>query len=58
MICYKDRTFCSSPDCKNECGRKITEDEKVYAKKLGLLVSYAYFCNKEPMEKKSADLQT
>lgn len=46
MICYKDKTFCASPNCKNECGRKITLDEHMYANEQGLYVAYAYFCGK------------
>lgn len=52
MICFKDKTFCASPNCTNECGRKMTEDE---AKELeranlpdqwdgSLNVAYGYFC--------------
>ncbi len=25
MFCYHDRTFCSSPNCKNKCGRQLTK---------------------------------
>lgn len=27
-MCYMDRTYCSSPNCKNECGRQFTEEDK------------------------------
>ena len=27
MICYKDTTFCASPNCKNKCGRKLTKKD-------------------------------
>ena len=26
MICYRDTTFCVSPNCKNECGRQLTDE--------------------------------
>lgn len=26
MMCYLDTTFCSSPNCKNKCGRKPPDD--------------------------------
>ena len=26
MICYKDMTFCISPNCENKCGRKLTRE--------------------------------
>jgi len=50
MTYYLDRTYCGSPNCQNECGRKLTEQHKcdltdlldagyTYAH-----VSYAYFC--------------
>ncbi len=28
MICYRDMTFCVSPDCTNKCGRKLTAEIK------------------------------
>jgi len=42
---FKDRCYCASPNCINECGRKMTEDEKRLAAAHGELVSYAYFCD-------------
>lgn len=44
MICYKDRSFCVSPMCKNECGRKLTKEILEEAKEYGLPVSCMYFC--------------
>jgi hypothetical protein len=47
---YLDKTFCASPNCKNECDRKMTANEKNYLDKLNLengfpiLVCHAYFC--------------
>ncbi len=25
---FKDKTFCASPDCVNQCGRQMTDHEK------------------------------
>lgn len=25
---FKDKTFCASPNCNNECGRKMSDAEK------------------------------
>jgi hypothetical protein len=25
---YNDRTYCGSPDCHNECGRKMSDEDK------------------------------
>lgn len=34
MICYKDRGWCSkSEECNENCFRRLTEEEKVKAKK-------------------------
>lgn len=44
MICFKDKTFCASPNCKNECGRKMTPREEIESDKAGLPVSYSDFC--------------
>ena len=44
---YLDKTFCKSPNCKNECGRRMTEEERNKLLKLPYeLVSYDYFCGK------------
>jgi hypothetical protein len=45
---YLDRAFCASPNCKNDCGRKMTEYERANLKYWhGQVVSYAYFCGEE-----------
>lgn len=44
MICWRDTTYCASPDCINECGRKMSEEVKKEADKSTLPVAYAYFC--------------
>lgn len=49
MITYKDKTFCSSPACKNECGRKITTEQHQEANRLMILICWGYFCG-EPIE--------
>jgi hypothetical protein len=41
---YLDRTFCASPNCKNECGRKMTEEQR-NRRPENMPVSYAYFCD-------------
>ncbi len=33
MMGYKDRTYCSQKNCKNECARKFTEKDHVEAVK-------------------------
>ena len=58
MIVFRDKTFCSSPHCTNECGRKMTaaeEDELVSLNAPdqwdGVLgVSYGYFCGEPEPE--------
>ena len=43
-----DKTFCASPNCKNECGRKMTEQEKRELESFNeynwVAVSQGYFC--------------
>ena len=51
-MCYKDKTFCASPQCKNECGRQMTNEEKEHIKTQKEWVSYAYFCGQPDEEKK------
>lgn len=48
MLCFNDRTYCNSPDCQNECGRKMTEKVLEQARKAGLPIAYAYFCGEPP----------
>ncbi len=47
MISYKDKTFCASKSCQGLCGRKLTEEDRKNAKKLGLPICMSYFCNVE-----------
>lgn len=53
---FLDKIFCASPKCKNECGRKMTKEEKKYLKHLAckdepwLVVSHAYFCGEPEAE--------
>lgn len=35
MMCYKDRTFCVSENCTNECDRQLTPEIVEAAKKWG-----------------------
>lgn len=45
---YKDRTFCISPNCVNNCGRKLTENIRKDAKAWwggdDAPISVGYFC--------------
>ena len=50
----KDRTYCASPKCENNCGRKASqEDKKFFARHPWYPVSYAYFCG-EPEEEETS----
>jgi hypothetical protein len=49
MICYKDRTFCSS-EGEHTCGREITPEEIREAERMGLPIAYSEFCNPPPNE--------
>lgn len=46
MMCFRDRTYCNSVNCKNECGRQLTQEIKDAANKAGMYISYSYFCGK------------
>ena len=42
MICYKDRTYCSSKECKNKgCSKRLTEEVWKEASDFGLPVAYS-----------------
>lgn len=55
MIPFRDKTFCASPQCKNECGRKMTKKEEEQLERMrekdwtSVGVMQAYFCG-EPDE--------
>lgn len=54
MFCYRDSTFCISPNCENECGRKLTPEIEAAAKQWwkqiapddegGAPIAMSYFC--------------
>lgn len=44
MMCFRDRTYCNSKNCNNECGRQLTQEVWDSAEKSGLPVAYSYFC--------------
>lgn len=52
---FLDKTFCASPNCENECGRKMTLSEQSSLTAMAVLmnpdgkdiivpVSWGYFC--------------
>lgn len=48
--CYRDKTYCMSPGCKNECGRKMSEEvRQLLARDEYGRTSYGYFCG-EPSQ--------
>ncbi len=57
MMCFLDRTFCGSPNCKGECGRAWTPElseraekwwnPKDEPEKRGMApIALSYFCGK------------
>lgn len=58
MITFRDKTFCASPGCANECGRKMSDEERAQIYKMAELyadevlpVCYGYFCGDESSQK-------
>lgn len=54
---FKDKTFCASIYCKNECGRKMTKKEYTELDNImkanptePMLVSWGIFCGKAKEE--------
>lgn len=47
MITYKDKCFCASKVKRHTCGRKISEEDKKRAEKLGFPVAYGFFCGED-----------
>lgn len=51
MLCFHDTTYCASPNCANQCGRKFTQalaDEAIASRQV---VAFAYFCGSPGDEK-------
>ena len=44
VISFRDRTWCASPDCKGECGRKMTPEIRETASKQTLPIAWGNFC--------------
>lgn len=47
---YRDKTYCASPNCTNECGRKMLEWERKEVQREEIPVCYAYFCDVPKVE--------
>lgn len=50
---FLDKTFCASPNCKNECGRKMAEEEQLLLETIlewERFISWAYFCGEPKHE--------
>lgn len=46
-----DQTYCASPNCINECGRKLSDKHKQELNINGFdRISYAYFCGVNPKD--------
>lgn len=52
MLCYKDKTFCASPNCKNECNRKMSIGEIADLIGNDMPIAWGYFCG-EPTTRSS-----
>jgi len=54
MIPFKDKTYCASPNCNNECGRKLTDEEAAQFDSLNKdgkwAIYYGYFCDEPKPE--------
>jgi hypothetical protein len=49
IVCWRDKTWCASSNCKNECGKKMPPDVKSAADNCAWPISYAYFCGELEM---------
>jgi hypothetical protein len=57
MICYRDTTFCASPDCKNECGRQLTDEIRQSARASNMLLSLNYFCGEPEKQEEIKEIK-
>lgn len=56
MLCFLDRTFCSSSNCTGKCGRQWTKELQERANKWwggpGAPVAFSDFCSTSSKEEK------
>lgn len=56
MMGYGDRIWCCSKNCKNKCGRKLTDEDREKAIRWwggeGFPISVAEYCNENGEVKK------
>lgn len=45
MYCYRDRTFCGSPNCKNKCESQLTKEQAADAESMNMPIAYSEFCD-------------
>lgn len=56
---YLDKTFCASPNCKNDCGRRMTDEERDRLTYLNQdRVLYGYFCGEPDYESDEQVIET
>lgn len=55
---FLDKTFCESPNCKNDCGRQMSEQENKFLKGHPWYpVGYGYFCGEPVMTSEAVDAE-
>jgi len=42
---YRDTTYCASPNCTNQCGRKMSDSDMLITQREEIPVCFAYFCD-------------
>lgn len=47
MLCFHNTTYCASPNCTNQCGRKFNQELAIRTKQV---VAFAYFCGTSEQE--------
>lgn len=54
MICFRDKTFCNSPNCQGKCGRQWTPALQEEAERWwggpGAPVAFSSFCSNQESE--------
>jgi hypothetical protein len=44
MNINRNKFYCSSPNCQNKCGRKLSSERKKLLESIRKDIQYAYFC--------------
>lgn len=58
MMCFRDKTYCQSPNCINDCGRQLTNEVKESAIRADMPIACGYFCGESDKKEDNTNNDT